>query len=57
MMTQVKSNTSGSSKAKDQKDGQSYGSNVNSRFFCGIDFSRLVVPNEVMPHMLRNRGS
>jgi hypothetical protein len=57
MTAQMKFDTSGSRKAKDKKYDQSYGLDVNSRFFCGVSFSRLVVPNEVMPHMLGNRGS
>jgi hypothetical protein len=54
METLVKSTTFGSRKAKDQKDGQSYGSDVDLRFFCGVNFSRLVAPNETMPHMPRD---
>jgi hypothetical protein len=57
MTAQMKFDTSGSKKAKDKKYDQSYGLDVNSRFFCGVSFSRLVVPNEVMPHMSGNRGS
>jgi hypothetical protein len=39
MATLVKSITFGPRKANDQEDGQSYGSNVDPRIFCGVSFS------------------
>jgi hypothetical protein len=48
----VKSNIFKSKKAKDYKDGQSYGSNVDLKFFCGVGFSKLMALYESMPHML-----
>jgi hypothetical protein len=53
----VKSTTYGSRKAKNWKNGQSYGSNVNPWFFYGAGFSRLVAPNDIMPRMSRNHES
>jgi hypothetical protein len=57
MVAQVKSNTFGSRKAKDWENGQSYGLDIDPRFFCGIDFLGSVALDEVMPHMLRDHGS
>jgi hypothetical protein len=57
MATQVKSTASGLGKAKDQKDGQSYGPNVDLRFFCGVDFLGSMAPDEAMPHMSRDHES
>jgi hypothetical protein len=53
----VKSTASRLGKAKDKKDGQSYGSNVDQGFFCGDGFSKSGAPNEMMPHMLRDHES
>jgi hypothetical protein len=49
----VKSITTRSRKAKAREDGQSYGSNADSRVFCGVGFSRSMAPDETMPHMSR----
>ncbi len=57
MAAQVKSTTFGPKKAKDQEDGQSYGSNVYPRFFCGASFSGSVALDEMMPHMSRDYES
>jgi hypothetical protein len=57
MVAQVKSNTFGLGKAKDWENGQSYGLDVDIRFFCGVDFLGSMALNEVMPHMLGGRGS
>ncbi len=46
----------GQGKAKDQKDGQSYGLNVNPILFCRASFSRSVASYESMPHMSRDHG-
>jgi hypothetical protein len=54
MVAWVKFITSRPRKAKDREDDQSYGLNVNQRFFCGAGFLGLVAPNETMPHMLKN---
>jgi predicted component of type VI protein secretion system len=54
MVAQVKSIAFGPRKVKDREDDQSYGLNVNQRFFCGAGFLGLVAPNETMPHMLKN---
>jgi hypothetical protein len=53
----MKSTASRLGKVKDREDGQSYGLNVDLGFFCGVGFSRLVTPNEMMPHMLKNHES
>ncbi len=50
----MKSTTSRSRKAKDQEDGQSYGSNVDPRFFCGVGFSGSIALDEMMPHMSKD---
>jgi len=47
----------GSGKARDQEDDKSYGLDVNSRFFCGASFSRLVALDEMMPHMSKDHES
>jgi hypothetical protein len=57
MVAHVKSNTFGLGKGKDQENGQSYVLDVNPRFIYKVNFSRLVAPNDVMPHMLRNHES
>ncbi len=57
MVAHVKSTASRLGKVKDREDGQSYGLNVDLGFFCGVGFSRLVTPNEMMPHMLKNHES
>jgi hypothetical protein len=54
MATHVKFIASGPGKVKDKEDDQSYGSNVDQRFFCGAGFLKLAVPNEMMPHMSRS---
>lgn len=38
-------------------NGQSYGLDVDLRFFCGVDCLGSMALNEVMPHMLGGRGS
>ncbi len=53
----MKSTTSRLRKAKDHEDGQSYGSNVNPRFFCGVGFSRSIAPDETMPRMSKDHES
>jgi hypothetical protein len=57
MAAQVKSTAYGPKKAKDREDDQSYGLDVHQRFFCGIDFSISVPPNEMMLHMSRDHES
>jgi hypothetical protein len=57
MVAQVKSTTYGLGKAKDREDDQSYGLNADQGFFCGIGFSRLVAPNEMMLHMSKGHES
>jgi hypothetical protein len=47
----VKSTAFGLGKAKFQKDGQSYCSNVDLRFFCGASFSKSMALNKMMRHM------
>ncbi len=49
--------TSKPKKVKDKENDQSYGLNVDQRFFCGAGFSRLVAPNEMMPRMSRDHES
>jgi hypothetical protein len=53
----LKSTTFGPWKAKFQKDGQSYGLDVDIRFFCGTSFSKSMAPNEMMQHMSRDHES
>jgi len=53
----VKSTTYGSRKAKDQKDGQSYGLDVGLGFFCGVDFLSLVALAETISHMSKDHES
>ncbi len=53
----MKSIAYGLGKAKDQENGQSYGSNVGPRFFCGVNFLGLVALDETMPHMSRDHES
>jgi hypothetical protein len=53
----VKSTTFEPKKAKDQKNGQSYGLNVYPRFFCGASFSKSMALGEMMPHMSRDHES
>jgi hypothetical protein len=48
MAAQMKSIAYGLGKAKDQENGQSYGSNVGPRFFCGVNFLGLVALDETM---------
>jgi len=52
----VKSIAYGQGKAKDQKDGQSYGLNVDPRLFYRVSFSRSMASYESMPHMSRDHG-
>ncbi len=52
----MKSNTFGLGKAKDWENDQSYGLNINPRFFCGAIFFGLVALDEVMQHMLEIVG-
>jgi hypothetical protein len=52
----MKFNTSRSRKTNDKKNGQSYGSDANLKFFCIAKISRLMAPNEDMPHMLYKRS-
>jgi hypothetical protein len=47
----VKSTTSKSWKVKDHENGQSYGPNVDLRFFCGIGILGSMALDEAMPHM------
>ncbi len=53
----MKSTTYGSRKAKDKKNGQSYGLDVGLGFFCEIDFLELVALDEMMSHMSKNDES
>jgi hypothetical protein len=53
----VKFTTFGVGKARDWEDGQSYGSNVDQGFFCGVGFSISMAPSEMMPHMSRDHES
>jgi hypothetical protein len=57
MVAHVKSTTYGPKKVKYQEDGQSYGSNVYPRFFCGASFSGSLALDETMPHMSRDHES
>ncbi len=57
MATHVKFIRSGPRKANDRKDGQSYGSNVNLGFFCGVSLSQLVAPYETMLHISKDYES
>jgi len=57
MVTHVKFIAFGPRNAKSQEDGQSYGSNVDLRFFCGANFSKSMAPNEMMRHMSRDHES
>ncbi len=57
MGTQVKSTTSELRKAKDRKDSQSYGLNVNQGLSCGVSFSRSMALDETMPHKSKDHGS
>ncbi len=53
----MKSTAFGPGKAKFKKNGQSYGSNVDLRFFCGANFSKSMALNEMMRHMSRDHES
>jgi hypothetical protein len=57
MVTHVKFTTFGPRNAKFQEDGQSYGSNVDLRFFCGVSFSKSMAPSEMMRHMSKDHES
>jgi hypothetical protein len=52
----VKFNTSRSWKAKDQENGQSYGLDVDPKFFYDIGFSILMAQDEILPHMSTDHG-
>jgi hypothetical protein len=53
----MKSTASRLRKAKDREDDQSYGSNVDQRFFHVANFSISVALNEMMPHVLKDHES
>ncbi len=53
----MKYTTSGPGKVKDREDDQSYGLDADQGFFCGTGFSRLMAPNEMMPHMSKDHES
>jgi hypothetical protein len=54
MVAQLKFTTFEPRKAKNREDDQSYGSDADQRFFCGVGFSGSVAPIEMMPHMSRD---
>jgi hypothetical protein len=57
MAAQMKSIASRLGKVKYRKNGQSYGSNVDPRLFCGTNFLGLMALKAMMSHMLRGHES